>query len=542
MVLNSREKKRLGYLIILNAIISVIDIASLAVLLFMVNFYTQKISNPDSFLPRNLSDPHSVLLMAVFFVLFSLKSFAGYSILQAQYKFVYNTASRISENSLINYLEGSHNDFVRIDSAVHIRRISQQPIEFAHYVLAGVQLIFTESFLVLLTVTAILFFSIKLFFLLFILLMPVVVILSFLIKQRLRAVRANVKIKGEKALQYLHEALSGFIESNVYDRNDFFAGRYGSSQKSLNGYLAELQSTQGMSSRIIETFAIFGLFILIIADKLSGSAIGLASIAAFVAAAYKIIPGIVKILNTAGQVKAYGFSTKGLSREIAATDKREQNFCNLIHSLAFHQVEFSFQKNKILERFCMQLKTGEFIGISGLSGKGKTTIVNLLLGFLEPDAGSIEINKKKSDASERQSYMADIAYVKQQPFLIHDSILNNIVLGDMQYDKDRFGIALKVSGLTEIVSLFPDGLQKLIEEGGKNISGGQRQRIAIARAVYKNPTLIILDEPFNELDEESEHYMLEYFRCIAKRGKMIVLITHNKKSFSFCNRIISLDE
>jgi len=471
-----------------------------------------------------------------------MKSIAGYLILQAQYKFVYSTASRISENNLLNYLEGSYTDYVNIDSAVQVRKISQQPIEFAHYMLAGVQLIITESILVLLTVMAILFFNAKLFLLLFIILLPAVIAISFLIKKRLRAVRANVKTKGEKTLQYLHETLSGFVESNIYDRNDFFAHRYAGYQQSLNRYLAELQITQGISSRIIEAFAILGLFILIVANKLSGNAIELTAIAAFVAAAYKIIPGIVKILNTSGQVKAYEFTVNGLVLEVTVNSRRKEINNNKINTISFNDIDFKYSKNKVFEGFNLKIKAGDFVGISGLSGKGKTTIANLLLGFLEPDKGTVSINNAVRNAMERQHYWNDIAYVKQQPFLIHDSILNNIVLGDEHYDKEKLQEALKASGLSALIKTFPEGLQKIITENGKNISGGQRQRIAIARALYKNSTLIILDEPFNELDEDSEQNMLDHFRCLSKRGKIIVLITHNKKSFSFCNTIISLDE
>jgi ABC-type multidrug transport system fused ATPase/permease subunit len=543
IILNRREKKKLGSLILLTVIISVIDIGSLALLLFIVNFYTQPPAARFAFLPQSLSNQNSLMLIASFLLFFSIKSLAGYFILQAQYKFVYNTASRISENNLLNYLEGSYADYVNIDSSVQIRKISQQPIEFAHYVLAGVQLIITESILVLLTVIAILFFNARLFLLLFILLLPAVIAMSFLIKKRLRTVRANVKAKGEKTLQYLHETLSGFVESNIYDRNDFFAQRYAGYQQSLNKYLADLQITQGISSRIIEAFAILGLFILVLANKLSGNAIELTAIAAFIAAAYKIIPGIVKILNTTGQVKAYEFAVNGLVQKVTVNNKRKEVVNKVkINAISLNDIDFKYGKNSVLKDFDLQINEGDFIGISGLSGKGKTTIANLVLGFFDPEKGTISINEKECDAMERQRYWNDIAYVKQQPFLIHDTILNNIVLGEAYYDEKKLQEALIASGLSALINIFPEGLQKIITENGKNISGGQRQRIAIARALYKNSTLIILDEPFNELDGEAEENLLDYFQCLSKHGKMIVLITHNKKSFSFCNTIISLDE
>ena len=126
-------------------------------------------------------------------------------------------------------------------------------------------------------------------------------------------------------------------------------------------------------------------------------------------------------------------------------------------------------------------------------------------------------------------------------FCCHDSVAYNIIL-DNPCDEQRLEDVIRITGLRELIDSFPESNDKIIMESGKNISGGQRQRIAIARALYKNADLIILDEPFNELDEETELSFLSHFRNLSQQGKMIVLITHNKASFSYCNKIISLDE
>jgi ABC-type bacteriocin/lantibiotic exporter with double-glycine peptidase domain len=132
--------------------------------------------------------------------------------------------------------------------------------------------------------------------------------------------------------------------------------------------------------------------------------------------------------------------------------------------------------------------------------------------------------------------------VKQQSFLIHDTILRKIVLDETTPNETRLHAAIETAGLTQLVDSFPEKLEKVIAENGKNISGGQRQRIAIARALYKETDLIILDEPFNELDEASENRLLQHFKQLTQTGKMVILITHNKSSLSFCNKIVSLDE
>ena len=99
-----------------------------------------------------------------------------------------------------------------------------------------------------------------------------------------------------------------------------------------------------------------------------------------------------------------------------------------------------------------------------------------------------------------------------------------------------------MSGLSDLLSKFPEGLKKIITENGKNISGGQQQRVAIARAVYKNSDLVLLDEPFNELDDESTTALVNHFKAMSSEGKTVLMITHDKKSLSHCNKIISLDE
>ena len=101
---------------------------------------------------------------------------------------------------------------------------------------------------------------------------------------------------------------------------------------------------------------------------------------------------------------------------------------------------------------------------------------------------------------------------------------------------------IRVTGLSEVIASYPEGFNKVITENGKNLSGGQRQRLMMARALYKPFDFLILDEPFSELDRDSENCLLNYLNELALAGKMILFITHHKESLSFCNKIISLDE
>ena len=182
------------------------------------------------------------------------------------------------------------------------------------------------------------------------------------------------------------------------------------------------------------------------------------------------------------------------------------------------------------------------IGVTGISGRGKTTLVNLLLGFIKEDSGKIYINGRPADAEERKLYWKRIAYCKQQYFFLHDSIVKNITLQDEPYDFEKLKRVIKIAGIDKLIGDFPRGLDTIITENGKNFSGGQRQRFIFARALYKNADLLILDEPFSELDEPAENEMLNQLRILSAEGKMVLLITHNTEAFNYCNRKFILDE
>lgn len=553
-MLTREEKRRMGTLILLDIVINVADIAFLALLLFLARLFTEpSVRTMGPFiLPVWLTNANPVAPIVVFFLLYGIKNFIGYLIYRAQCRFLSRIATRISEKKLRGYLDGGYGSYVNVDSSVNVREISYDPTEFAQHILGGIQQIITQGTLIFFTVTAIVFYNAKLFLLLFMILLPPVYAIIYFIKVRKRWARDQVRNTGERSLQHLQEALTGYVESNIYHKNRVFLDRYITYQKKFNQYISDQLIVQGIPNRVIETFALLGVMVLILVNRWSGSGAGTSfiSIGVFMAAAYKIIPGIVRILSIGGQINTYAFTINSLAQADAPDARRDTEDVRKepadsvdggIRCVEFRQVGFHYAGTRILNGLNFRVRDGDFLGISGLSGKGKTTILNLLLGFLAPASGEICINGVAVDASIRQQYWRRISYVKQQAFLIHDTLLRNIILDEKVHDEKRLQWAVRSAGLGSLIDSFPEGLEKVINENGKNISGGQRQRIAIARALYKDADLILLDEPFNELDEGSECDLLHCFRDITRRGKSVILITHNTKSLSFCNKTISLD-
>lgn len=540
-ILTQKEKRQFGILIVLDIVISLLDILFLVLLLWIIQFYIQPLQKAVFLLPGWLAGKNSVTLIAVFFILFSLKNLAAFLITKRQYNFVGKVAVRISENSLRNYQQGSFEDFVTVDSSVQIRKNAFQPFEFSQYILSGIQQIITQGSLVLLSLTAIILFNAKLFLLLLVILLPPVVIVFYFIKRKLSHVRSQIRSSNERSFQYLLDALKGYTEGNIYDRNEFFLKRFIQQREKFGAHLFNSLSLQNLPGRTIEIFAVLGLFLLIVIAKWTGNAdnTSLVTIGAFMAAAYKIIPGMVKIINTGGQIRAFEFAISEIQAgEVKAGNKKQYL---PIESVEVRNIHFKYGQLSVLKNFSLSAEKGDFLCITGKSGKGKTTLLNILLGFLSPEQGKVIINGKETGKEGLKKFWPSIAYVRQQSFFIHDTILRNITLEE-QPDADSLRDILKITGLDELIKNYSGGINKVITENGKNISGGQQQRIAIARALYKKADLILLDEPFNELDEASEISLLKYFLELSRSGKIIFLITHDKKALSYCTKMVSLDE
>ena len=465
----------------------------------------------------------------------AIKNWLSFLIYSAQARLRYGVASRISRQNLLDYLEGDYHQYAHTDSAAHVLKIAQQPIEFCQFVLGGLQQSITESTLIGVTVVAVLLFNAKLFLLLLVLLLPPVIIMGYLAKQRLHVARMYIKSSRDVMWQHLQESIASYVESSVYDKKEFFSGRYGDSQAILNGHLATVQTMQGAPSRLAEIFAVFGLLALITISHFLGNphSAEFVTLGAFLAAAYKIIPGVSRLLNLTGQMRTYEFTVNGLlERRVsaaaaaataaasAATDKAGwEEYSESIHSIGVEGVGFHYGQQTVLDGVSLEVKRGDFLGIQGHSGRGKTTLYNILLGFVEEGMGQVKINGVATGRAERKRYWGRIAYVKQQPFILHDSILVNITLQEQGYDEERLKNAVALSGLDELIGKLPGGLRATVTESGKNISGGQRQRIAIARALYKEADLILLDEPFSELDEAAEERLLRRLRAAGRGGQ-----------------------
>jgi ABC-type bacteriocin/lantibiotic exporter with double-glycine peptidase domain len=200
----------------------------------------------------------------------------------------------------------------------------------------------------------------------------------------------------------------------------------------------------------------------------------------------------------------------------------------------------NLEKN-VLNNINLKIDHGEVLGIVGSSGSGKTTLVDNLLGLLKPTAGKILANDKDIQLNIHQ-WQKKIGYVSQSIFIMDASIEENIVFGiePEKIDKKLMEYALSSAKLIELNQKLSNSTNPRVGENGVRLSGGQRQRIGIARALYRNPSILLLDEATNSLDKDTENQILDVVGNL-KKEKTVILISHDKKSLRYCNRIISLN-
>ena len=544
-LLSGREKKRARWLAASDLLVSVLDIFSFAALVWMIGFYTST-DHPtaiQSFFPANWN--HSAWPLLLIFLFFAIKNFLAWVHTRRKFIFLFGVAGRLSSGTALEFLEGSYETYIHKDSSEHQRKIGQQPIEFAQYELGGLFQLLNEAALVSMALVAIAWYNFSLLLLLTLALLPGIAVTGWLLKKRIHGLRAQAKESSEKSLRALRELLDGFVESNVYGKNRVYTGRYAAEQEKLNNYLAGLQTTQALPSRIIEIFSVAGLCLVIFAQLISGNLLfngGWLHIGAFAAAAWKIIPGIVRISNTLALMRTYAFSVNDLPQPGNKNQENKGAGISYLRSIAFEDVSFHYPQKEVIDHLSFTLEPGDFAAISGFSGRGKTTVLNLLLGFLKPQSGQISINGQNIDQFGKDKLLERIAYVRQQSHLWHDTIRENITMGEPYADASRLEEVISGTGLDPFMRDEKSDAESIIAEQGKNISGGQRQRLAIARALYKNADLVILDEPFNELDRISEMALLDHFKKLAGEGKMIIFVSHREESFAWCNKVIRLHE
>jgi ATP-binding cassette, subfamily B, bacterial PglK len=354
----------------------------------------------------------------------------------------------------------------------------------------------------------------------------------------------------DKLSNLVLESFSGFKEIIIYKSKQFFFNEFNSlsfNKAKISSRYSTLSQLPRYFFELISVIGIVGfIFILLLKEYDVSKVISILGL--FIAAVFRLLPSLNKIISSIQSLKYFKNSFNLIKNQIELNKddievQKDQNGIIFKNKIQIKKINFKYPSSSSLlfENLNLVIHSGEAIGFIGASGAGKSTLINLILGFQFPVSGNILIDNIELTDGNLQSWLDQIGYVPQDTFLLNGTIAENICFGCDQNNikVDKIIDSINQSNLTEFIESLPEGYNTEVGERGAQLSGGQKQRIGIARALYKNASVLILDEATSSLDSNSENSILKTINQL-KTSKTILIITHRLESLMFCDKVYEL--
>ena len=487
-------------------------------------------------------------LIVLFFFIFTLRTLFLISVAKFQINFILKLYQELSTKIFKNYLSKHYSFFFKNNSAFLIRNISGETSIFSTYVLNGIITLISEGLLLLSILILLLIIDFRTTAYLVVIISFLGALIYLISKKKISVaseLRQDLEGKRQKNLQTFYN-IKGVkisqLEKFFYDNFQFLS-------KKLRDVNNIFLFHQQLPRFLIEFFSILilGLVIFFSSKSLDKNIVPL--LAVYAASAFRILPSVNRIIQNFNQIN-FGKPSIKVLHETYLDIKKDTNLYHIIDkSFRFESVElrnmsFSYgnRVKNVFDKINFKINKGDFVGVVGPSGSGKSTFVNLICGLLSPSNGKIIINNKFDVKDKSHEFLNFTGYLSQSTSLFDDTIKNNICLSNSQkkIDEIKYLEVLKKTQLFDFIDKLPSKNDTIVGENGINLSGGQKQRIGIARSLFKDPDLLIFDEPTSSLDKITSDKIIHLIRDLNKT-KTIILITHDESVVKNCNKIIRLD-
>ncbi|MFD2824037.1 ABC transporter ATP-binding protein [Lacinutrix iliipiscaria] len=429
-----------------------------------------------------------------------------------------------------------------------IARISSDVQEIQHSFLSILELIVREPLMILFTVIMMLLISVKLTIFVFIFI-PVSGFIISLIGKSLKRKSDSVQQEQGQFLSIVEETLGGLKVIKGFNSQTAFGEKFRASTTRFYNFSNKLLNRQNLASPTSEFLGITVIAVLLWYGGrmvLNDKALDPGLFIVYMGLAYNILTPAKAISKASYSVKK-GNAAAERVLEIINTVSPLEDQPNAItktdftDAVALHNISFKYEDDLVLKNFSIHVPKGKSVALVGQSGSGKSTIANLVTRFYDVNEGSISIDGEDIRNLTKHSLRALMGLVTQDSILFNDTVKNNILLGKLNASDEDVIEALKIANAWEFVKELPLGIETNIGDSGNKLSGGQKQRLSIARAVLKNPPIMILDEATSALDTESERLVQVALENMMKNRTSIV-IAHRLSTIQNADLIVVMNK
>lgn len=491
-----------------------------------------------------------IFVLFLFIIFFLIRSIFMTVLSWIQIRFINDLKVSISNKLFNKYLSQKYSFYLNGNSSEYIRNINNEvdtlsgTINFLLILIS--ELLITLGILIFLSILEpIITISVILVFAFF------AGVFYYLIRNRSLNWGKKRQYFDGKKIQSLQQAFGGIKEIKLHNKESTFFQFF--SEFNFGS------SNMGRNQSFISTFPRFWLeflvivcfFLIVYFLKISGREIQsmIPTLAIFGAAAFKVYPSTNKILNSAQMIRYNVPVINLIYKEMNLPDSVKDSNNNHINKIIFkkkisiniNSFQYSGSENKVLKDVKFEILKGSALGIIGHSGAGKSTLIDIILGLLKSDDELVNVDGLNIHKNIT-SWQKQIGYVPQSIYLMDDTLKKNIAFGikETEINNEKLHNSLKLSQLSKIIPSLEKGVETFIGENGVRLSGGQKQRIGIARALYSNPEILVLDESTSSLDYKTEREILESVKNL-KGLVTSIIISHRVDNLKFCDNVLALE-
>ncbi len=562
-IIPKKEKKKIPLFFVINILTMFLETFGIAMIIPLISVITSGDFIYQNEISRKVLDifgnpPREqifIITMIFIAIVFIIKNLVLGLFIWLQYNFAHKLQLSLSTKLYENYLKKNFLFHVKTNSSQLIRNTSNEPNTIRNAIMDLFIIIADISIVIGLIILLIYFDPITNSYIIGSLIL-ISSIFFLLIRNRVKKWGLiRLKMSGQ-SLKDLTQGYGGIKEIKILGKENFFLNIFTNNLKNLvnmnilNGFLKALPK---LFLELLGIFILFSLIIVLTLNTENSIEKIITSLSLFTLSIFKILPSLVRILSSAQNLRFRMASIELLSDEFkkfkndrnVKTDSNSTaiSFGEDPHQLEIKNLYFSYEQEgqKGLKDISCTIEKNSILGIFGPSGSGKSTLINIILGLIEPKNGKIFYNKKNI-FENLKSWQSIIGLIPQNIYLIDDKIKNNIALGteEREIDINLLHRCIKMAELDQFIYNLPQGIETMVGERGARISGGELQRIGIARALYRNPKILILDEATSSLDAINEKKIMNTIESI-KKGKIVILISHRQSVIDYCTKIIEIE-